>query len=129
MKDETTRERGKRGEDAAAAYLTAHGCTVVARNVRLGHGEIDLIAEDGTRLLFVEVKTRMEPVGGVYRFGRPAAAVTLEKQRRIISAAGEYLRLHPSALMPRLDVCEVLLSRKDGSVLSLSYLPGAFRKR
>ena len=123
--NETTTHRGKRGEDAAAQYLTAHGCTVLDRNVRLAHGEIDLVASDGEHLLFVEVKTRTAVSGNAY--GTPASAVTYRKQTRIISAAEEYLRLHPTELFPRLDVCEVFLSRGE-TVLSVSYLPGAFDK-
>lgn len=128
MKRETTSLRGKRGEDAAADYLCAHGCTVLARNVRLAHGEIDLIAEDSEHLLFVEVKTRTAAPGAA--FGRPASAVTREKQSRIISAAEEYLRRNPTALFPRLDVCEVFLSRdEEARVLCITYLPGAFYKK
>ena len=128
MKHETTVLRGKRGEDAAAEYLSAHGCTVLARNVRLAHGEIDLIASDHEHLLFVEVKTRT--VSSDAAFGTPASAVTREKQARIISAAEEYLRRNPTELFPRLDVCEVLLSRgAESRVLSVSYLENAFYKQ
>ncbi|MDE7148814.1 MAG: YraN family protein, partial [Bacteroidales bacterium] len=51
---------GKRGEQAAKAYLEARGYTVLAMNYRAGHREIDLIAQTGDRLVFVEVKTRAQ---------------------------------------------------------------------
>lgn len=52
------RALGRRGEDLAAAHLRAQGFSVLARNVRTRHGEIDLIACDGAVLVFAEVKTR-----------------------------------------------------------------------
>jgi putative endonuclease len=48
---------GRAGEELAAAHFTRLGFTVLARNVRSRHGEIDLIAFDGHTLVFVEVKT------------------------------------------------------------------------
>jgi putative endonuclease len=51
-------QRGRAGEDAAAALLEAHGYRIVGRNVRLPGGEIDIIARDGDTVVFVEVKAR-----------------------------------------------------------------------
>jgi putative endonuclease len=49
---------GRRGEQLAAAYLHRRGYTVLTRNVRSRHGELDLIVCDARALVFVEVKTR-----------------------------------------------------------------------
>ena len=49
---------GRWGEELAAAELTRRGWIVLARNYRLGHREIDLIARRGAVVAFVEVKTR-----------------------------------------------------------------------
>ena len=49
---------GAQGESIAAAHLEASGLKIMARNFRTRYGEIDLIAEDGDTLVFVEVKTR-----------------------------------------------------------------------
>ncbi|MFI7616992.1 YraN family protein [Nonomuraea terrae] len=49
---------GKQGEQVAATYLESRGMTVLERNWRCRHGEIDIIAEDGSHLVVVEVKTR-----------------------------------------------------------------------
>jgi putative endonuclease len=65
------RSLGRLGEQLAAAHLQRLGFSVVARNVRTRHGEIDLIAFDGATLLFAEVKTR--------RLNRPGAAGQLEQ--------------------------------------------------
>src|ERR1700733_7225495 len=49
---------GRHGEDLAATHLCALGFSLIGRNVRLQRGEIDLIAFDGSTLVFAEVKTR-----------------------------------------------------------------------
>jgi putative endonuclease len=57
-RDSARRALGQRGELLAAEHLRRRGCVVLARNVRVGRGEIDLIVRDGDALAFVEVKTR-----------------------------------------------------------------------
>ena len=51
---------GRLGERYAARHLRRHGLRIVARNVRSGRGEIDLVAVDGATVVFVEVKSRTE---------------------------------------------------------------------
>src|SRR4051794_12337739 len=75
---------GSRGEDEAAQYLRRQGLRVLVRGYRTPWGEVDLIARDGDTLVFVEVKARKK--------GEPAAAVTLEKQRRLTLAALRFLK-------------------------------------
>jgi putative endonuclease len=52
------RALGRHGERLAAEHLRRRGYAVLARNVRTARGEIDLIASEGTTLVFAEVKTR-----------------------------------------------------------------------
>ena len=80
---------GKRGEDLAHRLLRRRGFTVVARNYRppAGGGEIDLIAYDGGKLVFVEVKTRSDT-----DFGAPEDAVDQDKRTFIERAARDYAR-------------------------------------
>ena len=52
------RDVGRAGESLACRFLERQGLRVLARNVRAGRGEIDIIARDGPRLVFVEVKSR-----------------------------------------------------------------------
>ena len=82
-------DSGRIGEDMAHRFLRAHGCTVVARNYRTlsGSGEIDLVAWDGRKLAFIEVKTR-----GSREFGPPESAVDAEKRERVQQAARDYAR-------------------------------------
>ena len=69
---------GAHGERVAARRYEALGYEVVARNWRCGDGELDLVLRRDTTLVFAEVKTRTSD-----RFGHPAEAVTVVKQRRI----------------------------------------------
>jgi putative endonuclease len=62
---------GKWGEAAAARYLEARGYRILQHNVRTPYGEIDLIASQESRVVFVEVKTRTS-----LSYGLPEAAVT-----------------------------------------------------
>ena len=80
---------GRIGEDLAHRYLRSRGCTVVARNYRppSGHGEIDLVAWHGRKLVFVEVKTRESA-----EFGEPERAIDAEKQENVARAARDYAR-------------------------------------
>jgi putative endonuclease len=82
-------DHGRIGEDLAYRFLRARGCTVVARNYRTlsGSGEIDLVAWDGRKLAFVEVKAR-----GSREFGPPESAVDAEKRERVKQAARDYAR-------------------------------------
>lgn len=109
---------GRQGEELAAAYLESRGMRVIERNFRVQGGEIDLIAEDGRYLAFVEVKTRR---GGA--FGRPREAVDVRKQAHLICAARAYLARFPSPPFCRFDVVEVLW---QGEKPRIVHIPNAF---
>lgn len=98
---------GRRGEDAAAAYVCRLGWTVVARNWRprpsVARGELDLIAVDGATVVVCEVKTRSGVGAGV-----PAVAVTPAKVRRIRRLTGLWLAEHPTNGSVRIDVVGVI---------------------
>lgn len=79
-------ELGREGEDEALLYLTQKGYTLLARNWRIGHLEIDIVAEWFGEIVFVEVKTRRDE-----HFAPAAEAVTLHKKRNIIAAGRAYL--------------------------------------
>ena len=101
---------GRRGEDLAHRYLRRQGFTVVARNFRprsAGAGEVDLIAWEKERLVFVEVKSR-----ATEDYGTPDRAVDPEKQRHIERAAREYSRRAQVGWdLVRFDIVSVLLTR------------------
>ncbi|MGY5763885.1 YraN family protein [Brachybacterium sp. DNPG3] len=108
----TPAELGRAGEEIVARRLTAQGWTVVERNLRLGAGELDIVALDAGTLVFIEVKTRRSFVTGV-----PQAAVTAHKLRRLRRLVGQYLmeRATPHRDV-RIDVVAVL-AHPDGSVV------------
>ncbi len=110
-------ELGRVGETLAVDYLTRKGFTVVGRNVRVGHFEIDIICENETHLLFVEVKARTG--ASLKRYGRPASAIDETKKQHLRDGTNAYLRLHPTAKKLRVDAVEVYLNRK-GSFLTLA---------
>ena len=119
-----TRERkelGAEGEAAAARYLRKHGLKVIEQNYRSRLGEIDLVAQEGKRWVFVEVKTRIEGEGDP-----PQSAVTPDKQRRLARLAQEYILRRRLGEVPcRFDVVSVLFNDK-GSISEIRHLPGAF---
>lgn len=99
-------ELGAWGEERAAEYLLRKGFTLIARNYRSRYGEIDLIVEDRTYLVFVEVKLRRSA-----RYGTPAEYVTRSKQEKLRSTALLYLQSHPGDKQPRFDVIELYAPR------------------
>ena len=110
---------GREAENRAAAALQHAGLTVVARNVRLTGGEIDLVCRDGDVWVFVEVKARRPGWDG-----SPGAAVSGLKQRRIARVAQGYLKWRGLRdVRCRFDVVEVTL---DGDRSALRHLRGAF---
>ncbi len=97
---------GRTGERLAAEALTRRGYCILEQNYRCRHGEIDLVAEEGQDLVFVEVKTRR---GAAY--GLPEEAVTARKRQKLREVAGHYLDAHSCADRSwRIDVVAVQLS-------------------
>jgi putative endonuclease len=107
-------EVARRGEDAAAAFLTRIGMDVLERNWRCSAGEVDIVARDGDALVFVEVKTRRSE-----RAGTGEEAVSPTKQRRIVKLAEAYLRDCGIEERPevRFDVVAIRVIAKDRALL------------
>ena len=125
-----TQTLGKYGEDTAAAYLESHGCRILARNLHIGHAEIDLIAENGAFVIFAEVKTRRQIPGQPSPFGIPAQAVDERKQSVLVRAAEAYLAGHAPDRFFRIDVIEVYADPfcADYRVLDVRHFENAVRK-
>lgn len=100
--------RGRVAEDAAVAWLERNGYRIVERNHRNAAGEIDVVAEDGEVLCFVEVKARTETL-----FGPALAAVGPRKRRRVARAAAFYLALRGIQPACRFDV--LAMEAEEGS--------------
>jgi putative endonuclease len=80
---------GKAQEELAAHFLEQNGLKILERNFRYERGEIDLIAEEGEELVFIEVKARQSTI-----FGAPEDAVTEKKQEQVHAVAEGYLFMH-----------------------------------
>ncbi|HEY5340440.1 MAG TPA: YraN family protein, partial [Candidatus Aquilonibacter sp.] len=104
-----TSSKGREGEDAAARFLEACGYRIVARNVRLPGGEIDLICLDGHSLVFVEVKRRDGRA-----FGSALAAVDRRKRRRLRALAADYAQIVAPSARIRFDIVTI-----DGNRLAV----------
>jgi putative endonuclease len=115
---------GRAGEDIACAWLELIGYGIVGRNRRAGRGEIDVIARDGSCIVFVEVKTRRSNL-----FGDGAAAVDGRKMRsmrrtasRLIASGG----VGSGASEFRFDVIAIDVERA-GEGMRLRHLRGVGR--
>lgn len=114
-------ELGAEGERRAAAHLVRRGYRIVARNVRAGGVEMDLIARRGPLVVFVEVKTRR-----TRGFGLPEEAVDSRKRARLIRGAAAWLHENRRGIRrTRFDVivCECRADERDWQ---LRHLKGAF---
>lgn len=98
---------GREGEDIAARYLEEHGYTVLDRNWRSGHKELDLIVTKDSVLVIVEVKTRTST-----DYGDPWSFVDEKKIRRTVNAADAYIRYNRIDMDVRFDI--VSISIEDG---------------
>lgn len=80
---------GDKGERAAARFLKGLGFKILAKQHRDRMGEIDIIAQDGSQIVFVEVKTRKST-----EKGHPHEAVDIHKQRKLTTLALSWLKKH-----------------------------------
>lgn len=102
MSGQRSRLLGQWGEAQAAEFLRQKGFRITAARWSCRFGEVDLIAEDGRFLCFVEVKLRKSG-----SFGTPGEFVDRRKQEKLRTAALLYLSEHPTSLQPRFDVIEI----------------------
>jgi putative endonuclease len=117
-------ELGRRGEDLAAEHLLRAGFDIVERNYRTRWGELDIIAYDGTSLIFCEVKTRRMPSAR----GQALDAVHHGKRTRLRKMAGRWLverRERPYADELRFDAIGVTFD-VAGRLMALEHIERAF---
>ncbi len=124
------RTTGNLGEESAAEYLIAHGYHIIGRNVYIGRAEIDIIAENNDRIVFVEVKTRRQYPDKYSIFPRPADAVDMRKRELLIRAAEGYIVRTGNEKSPRIDIIEVYLdpTAEKYSVLDILHFENAVKK-
>ena len=117
----TPHEFGTIAENLAARSLERHGWTILDRNYRCGHKEIDIVARRGDTIAFVEVKARTSRT-----FGHPLAAITAHKRREITTVARAWIAWHGCpAYSYRFDA--VWIVGTPGGRIELDHIPGAWR--
>jgi putative endonuclease len=112
---------GTRSERAAARFLKRLGYRILAQNHACLQGELDLVALDGTCIVFVEVRST-----GGEDLQRPAASVDDAKQRRLTNLALHFLQQHRLLDRPaRFDVLALSWPEGKGEPEIVHY-PNAF---
>ena len=101
---------GEYGENLAADFLIRKGCKILDKNFRISCGEIDLIAESGDELLFIEVKTRTDSL-----LGYPELAVDWQKLQKITQTAQYYIQNRKLNKFWRLDIISIEINRAKKS--------------
>jgi putative endonuclease len=118
----STHQEGRKGEILAAAFLRLKGYKILAKNFRVPHGEIDLIAQKGQTLVFVEVKMRRTKVQG-----SPLEAVSPHKVKRLSAAAACYLAKVPDGPpLARFDVVTLGPEKNFLGLLKIRHFENAF---
>ncbi len=114
------RKLGDFAERLAATYVERHGYRILARNVHLRYGEIDIVAEQDGQTVLVEVRARRDG-----DLGSPLSSLTAAKQRRMRLCAELFLALHPELPQEaRIDVVAVTLDGR-GRVRSIDLVRNA----
>ena len=118
-----TQSVGKKGEDSACAYLRSLGHTIIARNWRSSHLELDIVSIAGDGLHIVEVKSRTAPVAA-----DPQVNVTYTKRQRLVAAAKAFLhspemKSQPADLEIFFDIITVVFESGEATI---DYYPQAF---
>ena len=111
-------EFGQISEDRAAAYLMARGYVIRHRNWRLGHKEIDIIAQKNGVVVFIEVKARKSN-----QYGEAVEAVTEQKMHNLITAANAYVCKQRIDLPTRFDI--IGITGEPGNQ-TVEHIEGAF---
>lgn len=111
----STNEIGQSGELLASTYLSQSGYKIRETNWRHGHDEVDIIAENESFIVFVEVKTRKNN-----NYGRPEEFVTRQKQRFLIRAADAYMSRNSLDKEARFDIISVVLQGQMSEVVHIT---------
>jgi len=122
MERKDRQKTGRKGEELVCQYLIEQGHSIVERNWRCGHLEVDIISVARDGIHFVEVKSRTVPL-----MAQPEENVGYRKQARIATAARRYLALRDDRLLGEmevwLDVAAVTFTGEKGEI---TWFPGAY---
>ena len=102
---------GEEGEKIAVRYLQSKGYIIYEMNWRFGKLEVDIIAEDGRELVFIEVKSRSSEI-----YGRPEDSIDGVKESAILNAAEIYIRDFNLEIEVRFDVISVIINKNKSKI-------------
>lgn len=114
---------GIKGEEEATKMLEKKGFKVLEHNWRMGHLEIDLIAESKDEIVFAEVKARTTLYGEI----RPEEYVDESKKRRMIAAGNAYVKHRKTDKYLRFDIIGILVDPQTQEVTYRCHIENAFR--
>lgn len=110
---------GKWGEQLAADFLQRKGYTILERDWKSGHRDLDIIAMDGETIVFVEVKTRSNRL-----FTDPVEAVGYQKIRNLQLAANHYVKYRHIDNEIRFDIVSIIGNEESGA--EIEHITDAF---
>ena len=112
-------ELGKGGEDIAAHYLSEEGYTILHRNWRCGHRDLDIIGTKDCEVAFVEVRTRRNAV-----FMEPEESINYKKALSVSIAANAYLKCYHINAPLRFDI--IAITGTPNTNYTSNHIPNAF---
>lgn len=112
---------GRFGEEQAAKYLKKKGYKILGLNYTCRFGEVDVIAQKGGYIAFVEVKLRKNAA-----FAQAREFVTASKQQRVMTAAQLWLAANESDHQPRFDVIEIYAPDGMDGKIRINHIENAF---
>ncbi|TDQ06557.1 YraN family protein [Pedobacter metabolipauper] len=110
---------GRRGEEIARDYLLNLGYHIVKMNWRCGRAEVDVIANQDGKLIFVEVKTRTS-----VHYGQPEEFVDRKRERQLEFASGIYIDRVNHQGEIRFDIIAIVFENKD--IYKINHIEDAF---
>ena len=109
---------GNEGEQDAVNFLIENGHTILERNFRFGHAEIDIISQKGNILHITEVKTRSSSA-----YGEPESFVNQQKIELLVKATDFYIKKKDLDVEIQFDIISIV---KNNAEFSLNYIEDAF---
>ena len=110
------------GENEAAEILEKKGFRILERNWRMGHLELDLIAESRKEIVFAEVKARTSTFGDKM----PEEYVDENKRKHMVAAANAYIKYHKIEKQPRFDIIGIIIDAQTNEITYKNHLENAF---
>ena len=110
------------GENEAAEILEKKGFRILERNWRMGHLELDLIAENRKEIVFAEVKARTSAFGNKM----PEEYVDEIKRKHMVAAANAYIKYHKIEKQPRFDIIGIIIDSQTNEITYKNHLENAF---